>query len=74
MIRRFSLDELPNLVNVLRGEMAIVGPRATLPAQAELYTDRQRRRLELRPGVTVQLVPGAVVDLGDGVSIEVIDA
>jgi lipopolysaccharide/colanic/teichoic acid biosynthesis glycosyltransferase len=52
VIRRFSLDELPNLVNVLRGEMAIVGPRATLPAQAELYTERQRRRLELKPGVT----------------------
>ena len=51
-LRRFSLDELPNLVNVLRGEMAIVGPRATLPAQVELYTPRQRRRLELRPGVT----------------------
>ena len=52
VIRRFSLDELPNLVNVLRGEMAIVGPRATLPAQAELYTERQRLRLELKPGVT----------------------
>jgi len=52
IIRRFALDELPNLVNVLRGEMAIVGPRATLPAQVELYTERQRRRLELRPGVT----------------------
>jgi lipopolysaccharide/colanic/teichoic acid biosynthesis glycosyltransferase len=52
VLRRFALDELPNLFNVLRGEMAIVGPRATLPAQAELYTQRQRRRLELRPGVT----------------------
>ena len=52
VLRRFALDEVPNLVNVLRGEMAIVGPRATLPAQAELYTDRQRRRLELKPGVT----------------------
>lgn len=51
-LRRFSLDELPNLVNVLRGEMAIVGPRATLPAQVALYTPRQRRRLELKPGVT----------------------
>ena len=51
-LRRFSLDELPNLVNVLRGEMRIVGPRATLPAQVELYTPRQRRRLDLRPGVT----------------------
>ena len=52
VLRRLALDELPNLVNVLRGEMAIVGPRATLPAQVELYTDRQRRRLELKPGIT----------------------
>jgi lipopolysaccharide/colanic/teichoic acid biosynthesis glycosyltransferase len=51
-LRRHSLDELPNLINVLRGEMRIVGPRATLPAQVELYTPRQRRRLDLRPGVT----------------------
>ena len=51
-LRRFALDELPNLVNVLRGEMAIVGPRATLPAQVALYTERQRRRLELKPGIT----------------------
>ena len=52
LLRRFSLDELPNLLNVLRGDMRIVGPRATLPAQVELYTPRQRRRLDLRPGVT----------------------
>jgi lipopolysaccharide/colanic/teichoic acid biosynthesis glycosyltransferase len=52
LLRRFALDELPNLINVLRGEMRIVGPRATLPAQVELYTPRQLRRLELRPGVT----------------------
>lgn len=51
-LRRFALDELPNLVNVLRGEMTIVGPRATLPAQVALYTERQRRRLELKPGIT----------------------
>ena len=52
LLRRFALDELPNLINVIRGEMRIVGPRATLPAQVELYTPRQRRRLDLRPGVT----------------------
>lgn len=52
VLRRFALDELPNLINVLRGEMGIVGPRATLPAQVDLYTPRQRRRLALRPGVT----------------------
>ncbi len=52
LLRRFSLDELPNLINVLRGQMRIVGPRATLPAQVDLYTSRQRRRLDLRPGVT----------------------
>lgn len=52
ILRRLALDELPNLVNVLKGEMAIVGPRATLPSQVELYTDRQRRRLELKPGIT----------------------
>jgi lipopolysaccharide/colanic/teichoic acid biosynthesis glycosyltransferase len=52
LLRRFSLDELPNLFNVLRGDMRIIGPRATLPAQVELYSPRQLRRLELRPGVT----------------------
>jgi lipopolysaccharide/colanic/teichoic acid biosynthesis glycosyltransferase len=52
LLRRFSLDELPNLFNVLRGEMRIVGPRATLPAQVQLYTPRQLHRLDLRPGVT----------------------
>ena len=52
LLRRFSLDELPNLVNVLRGELAVVGPRPTLAAQVELYTERQRRRLEVKPGIT----------------------
>jgi lipopolysaccharide/colanic/teichoic acid biosynthesis glycosyltransferase len=51
-LRRFSLDEMPNLVNVLRGDMAIVGPRPTLEAQVDLYTPRQRRRLEVKPGLT----------------------
>jgi len=52
LLRRLSLDELPNLVNVLRGEMAMVGPRPTLAAQVELYTPHQRRRLEVKPGLT----------------------
>lgn len=51
-LRRFSVDELPNLVNVLRGEMAIVGPRPTIQAQVDQYTERQLRRLEVKPGLT----------------------
>jgi lipopolysaccharide/colanic/teichoic acid biosynthesis glycosyltransferase len=51
-LRRTSIDELPNLVNVLRGEMAIVGPRPTVPVQVAQYTDRQRGRLAVRPGIT----------------------
>jgi lipopolysaccharide/colanic/teichoic acid biosynthesis glycosyltransferase len=52
VLRRTSLDEIPNLVNVLRGEMAIVGPRPTIPAQVRDYTPRQHRRHEVRPGIT----------------------
>ena len=52
VLRRLSLDEIPNLVNVLHGEMAIVGPRPTLEAQVALYTPRERRRLEVKPGMT----------------------
>jgi lipopolysaccharide/colanic/teichoic acid biosynthesis glycosyltransferase len=51
-LRRFSLDELPNLLNVLKGDMAIVGPRPTVQEQVDRYTDRQRRRLEVKPGIT----------------------
>jgi lipopolysaccharide/colanic/teichoic acid biosynthesis glycosyltransferase len=51
-LRRFSLDELPNLINVIRGEMSVVGPRPTLAAQVAEYTSRQRRRLEVKPGLT----------------------
>jgi lipopolysaccharide/colanic/teichoic acid biosynthesis glycosyltransferase len=51
-LRRTSLDGVPNFVNVLRGEMAIVGPRPTIPAQVDDYTPRQRRRHEVLPGIT----------------------
>jgi lipopolysaccharide/colanic/teichoic acid biosynthesis glycosyltransferase len=52
LLRRTSLDELPNLLNVLRGEMSLVGPRPTLPAQVAQYTPRQRMRLAVKPGIT----------------------
>jgi lipopolysaccharide/colanic/teichoic acid biosynthesis glycosyltransferase len=52
LLRRFSLDELPNLVNVVRGEMALVGPRPTVQEQVDRYTERQRRRLAVKPGIT----------------------
>jgi lipopolysaccharide/colanic/teichoic acid biosynthesis glycosyltransferase len=52
LLRRTSLDEVPNLVNVWRGEMSLIGPRPTLPAQVAAYTPRQRGRLAVRPGIT----------------------
>jgi lipopolysaccharide/colanic/teichoic acid biosynthesis glycosyltransferase len=52
LLRRTSLDELPNLLNVLRGEMSLIGPRPTVPVQVERYTPRQRGRLQIKPGIT----------------------
>jgi lipopolysaccharide/colanic/teichoic acid biosynthesis glycosyltransferase len=52
LLRRYSLDELPNLWNVLRGEMSIVGPRPTVKGQVDQYTARQRGRLAVKPGLT----------------------
>jgi lipopolysaccharide/colanic/teichoic acid biosynthesis glycosyltransferase len=52
LLRRSSLDELPNLVNVIRGEMSLIGPRPTVPSQVALYDERQRGRLAIKPGLT----------------------
>jgi lipopolysaccharide/colanic/teichoic acid biosynthesis glycosyltransferase len=52
LLRRTSLDELPNLLNVVRGDMSFIGPRPTIPAQVAQYTERQRGRLAIRPGIT----------------------
>ena len=52
ILRRTSVDELPQLWNVLRGDMSVIGPRPTLRYQVEQYDERQRRRLEIRPGLT----------------------
>jgi lipopolysaccharide/colanic/teichoic acid biosynthesis glycosyltransferase len=52
LLRRTSLDELPNLLNVVRGEMSLIGPRPTVPSQVAHYDDRQRGRLAVKPGIT----------------------
>ncbi|MEZ4441048.1 MAG: sugar transferase [Polyangiaceae bacterium] len=51
-LRKTSLDELPQLLNVLRGDMSVIGPRPDLPLHAEYYNERHRRKLEVRPGIT----------------------
>ena len=52
LVRPKSLDELPNLWNVVKGDMSIIGPRPTVPVQVQQYTDRQRGRLRVKPGIT----------------------
>jgi len=52
LLRRTSLDELPNLFNVFKGEMSLIGPRPTVQVQVDKYTDRQRARLAVKPGIT----------------------
>ena len=52
LVRSLSIDELPQLVNILKGDMALVGPRPLLPQYAWVYTDFEKRRMEVRPGIT----------------------
>ena len=72
-LRRTSVDELPQLWNVLRGEMSVIGPRPTLRYQVERYSERQRRRLEVRPGLTgwAQVNGRATLSWDDRIELDV---
>jgi lipopolysaccharide/colanic/teichoic acid biosynthesis glycosyltransferase len=73
LLRRLSLDELPQLWNVVRGEMSIIGPRPTLRYQVEQYDERQRRRLDVKPGITgwAQIHGRATLPWADRIELDV---
>ncbi len=73
LLRRTSLDEVPNLANVVRGEMALVGPRPTIAEQVAEYTPAQRRRLDVRPGLTgwAQVNGGTGISWADRIELDI---
>jgi lipopolysaccharide/colanic/teichoic acid biosynthesis glycosyltransferase len=74
LLRKLSLDELPQLWNVVRGEMSVIGPRPTLRYQVEQYDDRQRRRLDVKPGITgwAQINGRAALPWADRIKLDVL--